>query len=344
MTEICDDNLDFSFEKKETNQPEIRKIPRFTDIQSLKIPPKQQFISPWLTEKSITLISGWRGTGKTWFALSLIDAITKGKPFGPWKVGKSVPCLYLDGELPIEDIKERLNDFDTNTSHKNSPYIYSNDYETSKGYPRANLYNKGWCNEIKQILIFLNIKLWVIDNLASLAGGSDENTKKDWDPINSWLLDLRFAGISTIMLQNTNKSGGQRGTSAREDNIDISIILEKPSDYRQEDGCRFIAKFTKNRVKTKDLYLIKDTEFNLTQNKHGTLEWIYGKPKAQNINNNKIDIIKAISQNIIQKDIAIKLNVSQSYVTKVRKDAEKAGFLNGNGRLTKQGEKYLFTE
>ena len=42
------------------------------------------------------------------------------------------------------------------------------------------------------------IKLWVIDNLASLAAGLDENKKRDWDPVNQFLLELRFAGISTI--------------------------------------------------------------------------------------------------------------------------------------------------
>ena len=347
MSETDNSNgLDFNFDKitdKPQEEPDqIRTIPRFTDIQSLKIPPKQQLISPWLTEKSITLISGWRGTGKTWFALSLIGAANSGKQFGPWKAGKPVSCLYLDGELPIEDIKERLNDLGTDTNNKNSPYIYSNDYETSKGYPRANLYNKDWCKEMKQILIYLDVKLWVIDNLASLAGGSDENTKKDWDPINSWLLDLRFAGISTIMLQNTNKAGGQRGTSAREDNIDISIILEKPSNYKQDEGCRFITKFTKNRVKTRDLYLIKDTEFSLIQNELGKSEWTHGKPKPQSTNSNKKrDIIKAISNGMVRKEIATKFNVSSSYITKISKDAEKTGFLNEKGKLTKQGEKYF---
>ena len=107
------------------------------------------------------------------------------------------------------------------------------------------------------------IKFWVIDNLASLASGIDENVKKDWDPINQWLLELRFSGITTLMLHHTNKEGGQRGTSAREDNIDISIMLKNARDYTPEDGARFIVHFTKQRIPTKDLQLISDTEFKL---------------------------------------------------------------------------------
>ncbi len=50
------------------------------------------------------------------------------------------------------------------------------------------------------ILITMGIKLWVVDNLASVAGGLDENSRQDWDPVNQWLLELRFAGITTMIL------------------------------------------------------------------------------------------------------------------------------------------------
>jgi hypothetical protein len=97
--------------------------------------------------------------------------------------------------------------------------------------------------------------------LASVAGGLDENSRKDWDPVNQWLLELRFAGITTIMLHHTGKGGAQRGTSAREDNLDCSIILKSPPDYSPEDGARFICHFSKARVRSADLVKIQDTQF-----------------------------------------------------------------------------------
>jgi putative DNA primase/helicase len=87
---------------------------------------------------------------------------------------------------------------------------------------------------MKRIILTRGVKLWAVDNIASLASGIDENAKKEWDPINSWLLDLRFAGITTLLLHHTNKEGGQRGTSAREDNIDTSLILKQPADYEAD--------------------------------------------------------------------------------------------------------------
>jgi len=82
---------------------------------------------------------------------------------------------------------------------------------------------ESWRTKMKSLLVARKVKLWVIDNLASLTSGLDENAKKDWDPINSWLLELRFAGISTIMLHHVNKDGGQRGTSAREPGTEVIV-------------------------------------------------------------------------------------------------------------------------
>ena len=77
------------------------------------------------------------------------------------------------------------------------------------------------------LLLDLCVKLCAIDNIASLARGLDEDAKKDWDPINQCLIDLRFARISTILLHHDNKAGGQRGTSARTDNLDYVIQLKQ---------------------------------------------------------------------------------------------------------------------
>lgn len=229
------------------------------EFLSLKLPEKTVYLDPWLVAQCILLISGFRGTGKTWLALSLLIAIAKRIAFGPWSVQNSVPCLYLDGEMAAQDVQLRTMQLDQTGEKENPLYIYSDAYASSLGLPRASLLNSDWRLTMKDILLELGVKVWVIDNLASLTPGIDENSKKDWDPINNWLLDLRFAGITTILLHHTNKAGGQRGTSAREDNIDISIMLNQPPGYSAEDGASFIMNFTKSRVATDKLSKIADT-------------------------------------------------------------------------------------
>ena len=305
-------------------------------FNTIDLPPKRQIIDPWLSEQSISLIAGWRGTGKTWFAMSLLDAITRGEPFGPWNMGVCVPCLYLEGEMPAQDVKERLKDLNPNQERKQPFYVYSDAYANTLGLPRANLIAETWRTTMKRILTTRGVKLWVVDNLASLTGGIDENAKRDWDPVNAWLLELRFAGIATMLLHHTNKGGSQRGTSAREDNIDTSIMLKRPFDYVPEDGAKFILNFQKARVATKDLGLIGDTQFQLTQNEIGQLTWTWGNVRRET----KVEALRLIDEGATNQEIIEALGVTKGRVSQIRKSAINEGMLSMKGKLTQSG----FTE
>ncbi len=314
--------------KKATLEDVILKAKDFT---ALELPPKKKLLNPWLTEQSITLISGWRGTGKTWLALSILDSVSKGECFGPWEAETSVSCLFLDGEMPAQDIIGRTKDLGID-----SIYIYSDSYANSLGLPRANLLSETWRSSMKRILITRDIKLWVIDNIASLAGGIDENSKRDWDPINAWLLELRFARIATILLHHEGKDKGQRGTSAREDNIDCSISLKQPFDYTPEDGARFIMKFKKARVRTQDLNLITDMQFQLMQDEHGGLIWTWGGIKTEA----RKEILRLTDEGVKASDIASVVGVTRQYVSKTQIQAKKDGHLTLEGKLSQSG--FLF--
>lgn len=315
--------------KKTTLEDVILKAEDFT---ALDLPPKKKLLNPWLTEQSITLISGWRGTGKTWLALSILDAVSRGQPFGPWEAETSAPCLFLDGEMPAQDIIERAKDLRIDLV-----YIYSDAYANSLGLPRANLLSETWRNSMKRVLTTRNIKIFVLDNLASLAGGSDENLKRDWDPVNAWLLDLRFAGISTMILHHVGKGGDQRGTSAREDNIDNSIILKRPFDYIPEDGCKFVTHFAKARVRTQDLRLIPDIQFQLRQDETGELTWTWGNTKTES----KKEILRLTDEGLKGSDIASLVGVSRPYVSKAQKEAKNDNLLTAKGSLTQSGFSFI---
>jgi len=308
-----------------------------SEFLKIKIEERKAFLHPWLKEESINLIYGWRGAGKTWFALSIADAITRGGTFGPWDCLKSVPCLYLDGEMTISDDQERIRALNLMSARKSPFYIYSDHYANQLGLPSANLTDEAWRNDMKALLIDNGVKLWVVDNIASLASGLDENAKKDWDPINKWFLELRFAGITTILLHHETKDGKQRGTSAREDNLDISIQLKKPSDYTAEDGCRFITNFEKARVAHKYLPLIGDIEFQLTQDEDRKYIWTHASSKLSQ----KVEALKMLDEGVSQAKIATKLNVNQATVSRIKKKAIADGHLTKDGKLTQSGHMYL---
>jgi hypothetical protein len=304
------------------------------DFISKNIPPKNVILKPWLTEQSINNISGWRGTGKTWFAGSVADAVTKGESFGPWATPMPVPVCYLDGELPSADVQERFRIVGSlsNARRKAPLYIYSDSYANSLGLQRANLSDQEWRETFQEFLLKQGVKILVLDNISSLAPGIDENLKKDWDPINQWFSGLRFSGISTIPIFHVGKKGDQRGTSAHEDNVDTSMILSSPPGYSPEQGVRFVLKFKKTRVRNADLHMVSDYEFSFSE-VNGRPKWIWKPVKGRT----QIDILKLIDAGMKQSEIAKKLRIDKSYVSRIRADAIKKGLLTQKGKLTPQG-------
>jgi hypothetical protein len=331
---LIDQAEEYKPPKKATLEDAVLDINRFCQIETSS---REEYLFPWLKECSLNLISGWRGVGKTFFGISILDAVSTGEEFGPWECKKSVPCLLLDGEMSVQDIIERSNYLNLNTDRKNPLYIYSDAFANQLALPRAHLASESWRTKMKRILTTRKIQLWIIDNLASLASGIDENSKREWDPINSWLLELRFAGISTIMLHHVNKEGGQRGTSAREDNLDISILLKSPHDYMPEDGARFVVHFNKARVSTKHLSLIGDTEFKLIQDDNEGCVWTFGNVRQQS----KKEVIRMLDDGIKYKDIAQDLNISTGLITKIKKKAIEDNLLTEKGKLTQDGFLYI---
>jgi hypothetical protein len=331
---ILIENADLYEPPKQVSQEDL--ILTSNQFIELDMPDKRKFLNPWLSENSISLISGWRGCGKTWFALSVLNAVSTGQSFGPWTCDEPVRCLFCDGEMPIQDVRERIKYLGINSDNL---IIYCDALMHQHGLPRAHLANEAWRTKMKSILITRHVKLWVVDNLASLASGLDENSKKEWDPVNQWLLDLRFAGISTIMLHHMNKDGGQRGTSGREDNLDVSIALKKPSDYVPEDGARFITHFTKGRISTGDLNLISDTEFKLIQDdKSGAYTWTFGNVRKETSR----AVLEMISEGVTDtKAICEALGITKGRVSQVKKQAINDGYLSTRGELSQSGTVFV---
>jgi putative DNA primase/helicase len=86
-----------------------------------------------------------------------------------------------------------------------------------------------------------------LDNLSSLTAVIRDNDAESWNPIQEWLLRLRRRGVSVLLIHHAGKGGEQRGTSRREDVLDTSISLRRPSDYVPPEGARFEVHFEKAR-------------------------------------------------------------------------------------------------
>ncbi len=322
---------------KKSSQEDV--ICDLSAFKSIEVPQRHVLLNPWCKEESIGLIYGPRGVGKSWFVIGILDAISRGENFGPWECQTAAPVMYIDGEMTMSDMQERIDDLELLSIERKQPfYIYSDHYANKLGLPRASLVSEIWRQKIKSILIAKKIKLCVFDNIASLAPGLDENKKQDWDPVNQFLLDLRFNGISSDLLHHESKEGKQRGTSAREDNLDYSIQLKYPANYTPEDGCQFVVRFTKARVNTSDLSLIANTEFKLNQAEDGKTKWTYKNVRAEM----KLEVIKLLVEDYEQNTIAETLGITKGRVSQIKKQAIKDNIITPKNKLTQSGELYIY--
>jgi len=246
-----------------THEEEISELPKVgnpvefgqailteEEMRVMSLAKRNCIFSDFIAEESMTLINGFRGLGKSWLALCLANEATWGGGLGPWKVEHPVNALIIDGEMPLGLIQDRIKRVNYGRAYKHKPcnlFIYPEAYAYRIGLKRANLLDKGWRDAITKSILALNIGFLVLDNLASLAPGIDENDKMVFDPVNRWLLELRFHKLAIVMTHHVGKSGLQRGTTAHEDHLDLSLLLRHSNSYQEEDGCKFICHITKDR-------------------------------------------------------------------------------------------------
>jgi len=211
-----------------------------------KFPPRDMLLSPWLESQSLSMIYAARGVGKTHFALNIAHALATGGSFLGWQAIVATPVLYIDGEMPAPSLQERLELISKASGIDPAPDMFrivSRDAQHFGVMP--NLATSEGQELISKSMG--NARVIILDNLSSLVYGAKENEAEGWEPIAQWASIQRSLGKSLIFIHHAGKNGVQRGTSKREDLLDISISLKRPADYRAEDGARFEVHFEKAR-------------------------------------------------------------------------------------------------
>jgi putative DNA primase/helicase len=232
------------------NDGESRPAPRAVNVRELlelNIAPREYLLEPILREKETAMLHAWRGVGKTYVGLELSFAIASGGRFLSWRAPRPRPVLYLDGEMPARTMQERLativrasdraDDFDPSNLR-----LVCADLQDE---PLPSL-----STTTGQILLeplIAEVDLVVVDSISTLAGHGKENEAESWLPMQEWALGLRRRGKSVFLLHHDGKGGQQRGTSRKEDILDVVIHLRRPADYEPQQGARFEVRFPKAR-------------------------------------------------------------------------------------------------
>jgi putative DNA primase/helicase len=217
------------------------------DFLALDIPPREMLLDPILPERSLAMLYAPRGLGKSWLALSIGLAVASGAPLLRWSAPRQRKVLYVDGEMPLVSLQDRLKAISVpfGTNIPNDGFRISAADQIDGG---INLSSTDGQRSLEPLLE--DVDLLILDNLSTLCTATSESASDAWVPMQNWLLKLRRQGIAVLLVHHAGTNGRQRGTSRREDALDTVIALRHPEDYSLEQGARFEIHFEKlrNRV------------------------------------------------------------------------------------------------
>src|SRR6185369_4337978 len=78
------------------------------ELLAADIAPRRDLLGPLLANDSAALVYGPTGIGKSLFALSLAWAVAAGGSFLGWQSPRPHRVLYVDGEMGVAAVRERL--------------------------------------------------------------------------------------------------------------------------------------------------------------------------------------------------------------------------------------------
>lgn len=193
-------------------------------------PPIEYIVERLIAESSVNVWFGQWGAKKTWAAIDLAVCVASGKP---WLGMATKPCnvLIVDEESGDTRLANRIKDVmrgelgemaDASVPIKS---VSLAQFNLLKNSDDADL--------LTRLVLELDAKLVIIDALADVMLGGDENAVKDTQPV---FANLRFiaelTGAAFIVIHHANKLGGYRGSSAIAGAIDTLLSVES----KQDDG------------------------------------------------------------------------------------------------------------
>lgn len=306
--------------------PKLRTI-HLGEFLSLKLPPREPILTPWLVKQNLTMIYAWRGVGKTWFTLSLAYAVAAGSKFLGWDALVARRVLYVDGEMPANSLQSRL-----------VHIIRGNEKEALEGNFRLvtpDLQKDGLMPDLSTIAgqeaidsVVGDAEVLFLDNVSCLVRSGKENEAESWQPISTWLLKHRAAGRTIVFVHHSGKGGHQRGSSKREDILDNVIALRAPKDKDPASGACFEIHFEKSR----ELHgnVVTPIMAELAVDANGAA-WTVSSVESNQIE----EIAELASQGMTQTEVAAEVGLSRFQLRRLLANAEGSGktitFKDGRG-------------
>jgi AAA domain-containing protein/DnaB helicase-like protein len=285
------------------------KVMSAMELLKKSVEPREYLLEPVMTTRSMVEIFSWRGVGKTFFALSLAGAVSSGGTFLGWKAPTARKVLFIDGELDEHSLQQRLRLL--RIRNENFRVLCCDAQQNP--FPHL-------ASPLAQRIIEDNLcgaDLLILDNLSALAPSTNDREAEDWIVIQSWLKELkRKYGTTTSFLHHAGHSGTSRGTTRREDLLDVVIELKRPREYKASENLRMELVFGKTRGKLSQF--AEPLECWLTSDLEGGLVW--GHRELEDARASQV--MKLKSRGLSERKIAEETGIPRSTVQRVWEKAK----------------------
>jgi hypothetical protein len=198
----------------------------FGAFLELPLEKPRELIGSLVREASLGMIHAAAGAGKTYFALGMAISLTHGASFLGFNVSEQHQALYVDGEMPAFDFRERGKLLSTPLDKLWHPlHIVTPDLQAG-GIPKIDS-EEGATALFSFLDMNPAVKFVVLDNLACLTrpDGDDQHGAKSFSIVQDLMLECRRRHVACWIVHHSGKSGEQRGTSKRADVLDVIIRL-----------------------------------------------------------------------------------------------------------------------
>ncbi len=298
-----------------------------SELADYEFKERELLLEPFLHSQDLAMIFAGRGIGKTHLALAIAMTLaTGGTLTTDWKASRPVKVLYLDGELPGSVLQERLALHLPNTPPQPGFFRAFTPDLLPDGVPLPDLSTLQGQYVIDQ-MIQEDTELVVIDNLSAWCRTGRENEAESWHPVSTWILQLRRRGLAVLLVHHAGKGGQQRGTSKREDLLDVVIGLSRPKDYDPKQGAVFELEFTKARNLTGTN--AQSLEFSLLES-NGRAVWAVKSLEISTFER----VVSLANEGLSQTEIAAELELNKSNVSRHMRKAKEQRLLT---KASKEG-------